>query len=352
MNNYLIKHKKVYCTNCGKYDHTYKNCNDPITSNGLITFKLDIENIKIKKNFDYDKFIHQFTDEYQIDLDEQDTHENKQFDENTYINNMNKKFIHIEKINNENYNMIKYINLFKNDIKFLMIRRRNSLGFLEFIRGKYEIDTQYNDQHDSIYSLDHLTSLFEQMTYDEIDIIKNKTFDEIWFELVNITHFNNIFEKDYQQSKEKFNKLKNSTDIHNLSFYTNIKPLFNIAEWGFPKGRRNCKEKNIYCARREFNEETNFTNDEYTILNRINPLNEVFAGTNGVFYKHIYFIGTTNTNKTVDLTNPNKNQLIEIGDIGWFTFNECMQMIRPYHTQRKLLLTEIFLFIINSIMLN
>ena len=38
-------------------------------------------------------------------------------------------------------------------------------------------------------------------------------------------------------------------------------------EWGFPKGRRNNKEKDINCAIREFYEETNFDNQDYQILN-------------------------------------------------------------------------------------
>ena len=48
-------------------------------------------------------------------------------------------------------------------------------------------------------------------------------------------------------------------------------------------------EKNIDCGIREFKEETGLTNDMFHILQNINPLIEVFKGTNGILYKHIYY---------------------------------------------------------------
>jgi 8-oxo-dGTP pyrophosphatase MutT (NUDIX family) len=64
--------------------------------------------------------------------------------------------------------------------------------------------------------------------------------------------------------------------------------MYDTPEWGFPKGRRNYRENNITCAKRELYEETNFREDEYNILNGIYPLVEVMTGTNDKKYKHIY----------------------------------------------------------------
>ena len=45
--------KTIYCTNCGKSGHNYKNCKNPIISYGIMLFKYELEegdhtlNIKI-----------------------------------------------------------------------------------------------------------------------------------------------------------------------------------------------------------------------------------------------------------------------------------------------------------------
>ena len=34
-----ISKNNIYCTNCGKIDHLYKNCKNPIISYGIMLFK-------------------------------------------------------------------------------------------------------------------------------------------------------------------------------------------------------------------------------------------------------------------------------------------------------------------------
>ena len=45
INDEFNKKSKLYCNNCGKYGHIYKNCKDPITSIGIIN--LYIGDIKL-----------------------------------------------------------------------------------------------------------------------------------------------------------------------------------------------------------------------------------------------------------------------------------------------------------------
>ena len=308
----IIRKKKVYCANCGKYGHTYKKCNEPITSLGIITFKLDSD----------------------ISINDIDTFTDK------YINK-DRTNINILKNNNRSYNNFKYINLFKDKIKFLMIRRKHTLGYIEFIRGRY-------DQDDII----HITSLFEQMTPNEINTINTNNFDDLWNKLWKTNSKNKKYENEFKLSKEKFNYLKTIAK-YNINFYAeNIKPAFDIPEWGFPKGRRNYLEKNIECAKREFFEETGLYENEYNLLTKVVPLNEIFKGTNGILYKHTYFLGLTDNNIHVKLDDTNIFQTEEIGDIGWFTFTEAKQKIRPYHTERQKVLNELYLFIIDNIIRN
>lgn len=324
------KKKKNFCINCGKYGHTYRKCNDPITSFGVVLFKLDIDNIN--KILTTNKIsTKDFIDNFTIQKNAMD---------NYYVNKKPQaRPINILKTNNNNYNNFKFIKLFKDKIKFLLIRRRNTLGYIEFIRGRYT-------QNET----DYLISLFEQMTPEEIDKINDKSFDELWDELWKCTSDNKLYEHEYELSKDKYTALKNGVFPDNLKFYTkNIKPIYESPEWGFPKGRRTRYEKNLECARREFEEETDFDEDDYIILDKLFHLEETFTGTNSIIYKHIYFAGISINDKIPSININNHSQIIEIGDIGWFTYKEVCDLIRPSHTHRIKLLTESYLFIIENI---
>ena len=59
--------------------------------------------------------------------------------------------------------------------------------------------------------------------------------------------------------KEAFAEKNNSKPVKVISLGDIIKKSttkWTTPEWGFPKGRRNLKESNLDCSRREFMEET------------------------------------------------------------------------------------------------
>ena len=85
------------------------------------------------------------------------------------------------------------------------------------------------------------------------------------------------------------------------------------------------------------------------MLNKISPIEEKLVGTNGINYKHIYYLAFNTTNKIPKIDIDNKFQTDEIGDIGWFTYDETVKLIRPHHTNRKMILTGVYMFIINFI---
>ena len=104
---------------------------------------------------------------------------------------------------------------------------------------------------------------------------------------------------EYNDSKNKFELLRTGfiNKKNDISIFVNIDILLDNAvkiykepEWGFPKGRRNLKEKNIECGKREFSEETNIKEEDYNIIN-ICPFEETFMASNNNKYKHIYYIG-------------------------------------------------------------
>ena len=57
----------------------------------------------------------------------------------------------------------------KNEIKYLMIQRKDSLSFMEFVRGKYELS-----------NIEYIKKLLLNMTISERDMIITNTFENIW----------------------------------------------------------------------------------------------------------------------------------------------------------------------------
>jgi 8-oxo-dGTP pyrophosphatase MutT (NUDIX family) len=225
-----------------------------------------------------------------------------------------------------------------------MIQRKHTLGYIEFIRGRYNID-----------NIDGIVYLFQQMTPREIELISKNDFDKLWSDFWgNSQPVHQNSQNEFEKAKEKFNILKNEEDELSLSFYVNnVRPAWNQSEWGFPKGRRNKQEENLTCAKREFEEESDLQDSEYIILDNINPVVEDFIGTNGVKYRHVYYLALNNKDvNTIKVNHGNEHQHSEVGDIKFFNYEDGIKIIRPYHTAKKKVLTMVYMFIIEMIIKN
>jgi len=316
-----IQKKNLYCVNCDKNGHSLKNCDEPITSYGIALLDIKI-NDHIKSSLI------------------------KNLNDNTNkinIMEINENNVGSYGISIEGPNDMEVFCGVKNQIKFMLIRRKHTLGFIEFIRGRYNID-----------NIDGIIFLFKQMTPKEINQIKDYSFDELWNEVWGNNKNTMQYQNEYILSKEKFTKLKSDDNgFLSLNFYIdNVNPNWIDPEWGFPKGRRNFKESNKSCAIREFIEETGFEQDEIAVLNGIEPIEEKFIGTNGINYKHIYYVAISQTDKLPIIDINNIVQINEIGDIGYFSFEESIKKIRPYHVDRQKIVTYLYIFIINNIIKN
>jgi len=221
-------------------------------------------------------------------------------------------------------------------IKYLLVRRKDTLGFVEFMRGKYNLE-----------NIEYINKLFKIMTYTERQLIIKYDFDYLWNKLW-MKQDNKQYHNEYDSSKHKFNNLKdgiyNNNSLISLdTLNTHNKLLWYEPEWGFPKGRRNLKENNRDCAIREFEEESGISHDEYTIIYQIEPLEELFSGSNNIRYKHIYYVAmakdTINNNFTIDKYN--FNQVSEISNIKWHSFKECIDTIRTYNIEKKNVLEKL-----------
>jgi 8-oxo-dGTP pyrophosphatase MutT (NUDIX family) len=211
-----------------------------------------------------------------------------------------------------------------NETKFLMIQRKDSLSFMEFIRGKYDL-----------VNLDYIKQLLLNMTISERDMIITSQFEDIWNYLwfQNENSNNNKNNKEFYESKSKFNTLNDNNFLRN--YILSIKSIFNEQEWGFPKGRRKIKENDLDCAVREFYEETRIINNDIQVIYDILPFEEIFFGTNGVMYKHVYFVAKLkNNNVNIKIDNSCLEQVREIRAIKWYTFNEVLSHIKCYNTER------------------
>jgi len=238
--------------------------------------------------------------------------------------------------------------------KILMIQRKDSLSYIEFLRGKYDT-----------HNVKYLVKLFNGCSLKERENIKNMDFDELWQSLWltddNSEQTDRML-REYKNSKENFEKLK-LTNINEL--LDKCTTNYMTPEWEFPKGRRNPYETNLKCAIREFEEETNLTSEDYTLLDNVSPLEEEYVGSNGVRYKHIYYVAFYNVVKELDgvkghgcvkeldgvkghgcvkelsINLEKYEQFSEIADIAWLTIDEGFDKIRKEQTTKKGILEQI-----------
>jgi len=212
----------------------------------------------------------------------------------------------------------------KNDtIEYLMIQRKDSLGYVDFLRGKYN---EYNEFH--------LKNLIHEMTDYEIDQILNISYGDLWDKLWNKT--NEPY--DIKHKEKMLYVLKQKRHLL-------IKNGWMCPEWGFPKGRRNYKESDIECALREFKEETGYPHNKIVLINNIYPFDEVFTGSNLKSYKHKYFTGYMNYEDTLYNATFQKS---EIGNMKWCNYEECISTIRGYNIEKKHVINCVNVLIKNS----
>jgi 8-oxo-dGTP pyrophosphatase MutT (NUDIX family) len=213
------------------------------------------------------------------------------------------------------------------DILYLMVQRKDTMGYVDFIRGKY-------DEYDEQKKWTTIKTYLEEMTCDERIRLVSNEFETLW-SLVWMNHSSKLYINEFHEAERKFKNL----DIHELLQKSECK--WSEQEYGFPKGRKNMYETNIKCAEREFREESGYASHHYKILSE-KPFEEIFTGTNGIRYRHVYFICEIPESSglpKIDITNI--QQVGEISNCGWFTFEQCMQMIRPYDEEKKNVLRRV-----------
>lgn len=287
------KYRNIHCANCGEKGHVVKECTGPITSFGIIAFK--VVNSPVTEKHDKNTKLAAILEECR----------QQSVPANTYPK-----------------------------IKFLMIQRKDTMGYIDFIRGKYS-DT------DETAKQQMLQVCLHEMIPEEKTNLMTKSFDELWNELW-VNKNSKTYRNEYTQAKAKFEKL----DVKGL--VTSSKTSFTFQEFGFPKGRRNMKETNITCAEREFFEETGYTKSHYDFIKNYPTIREEFVGTNGIRYRHIYYLVKMRDEAPPPLVDTNNVlQTGEVQNIGWFSYDEALHLIRPYDTAKKNVIQRVYEDIVN-----
>ena len=206
-------------------------------------------------------------------------------------------------------------------IEYLMIRRKDSLGYVDFMRGKY-----------SLYNKMYLQNIINEMTLNEKARLLTGDFDTLWNDLWG-ENVGIQYRSEERTSREKLETLSlglitGGQEYSLASLIADSTTSWEETEWGFPKGRRNYQEKDIAAALREFEEETGYSKSGLRLVQNLMPFEEIFTGSNYKSYKHRYFIAHCGSSAQGTF------QSTEVSKLEWKTLDEAVNIIRPYNLEK------------------
>lgn len=225
------------------------------------------------------------------------------------------------------YGVIAYQKTAMKKLNYLLIRRRNTIGFTDFLRGKYKTYGKID--------MDKVKTLIEEMTEHEKNHLVNADFDTLWDSLW-MNHASGIYLNEKGKARNMFNKI----DVKSLIRKTG-RSRYLEQEYGFPKGRKNLNESPVECAIREFKEETGLHDDDFRLSIFFNPISENFIGSDKVKYSHFYYLAEIVRDLDIKNLNRNARYLEEVDHIGLYDYNQSYKLIRDYDVQKKYTLTKV-----------
>ena len=215
---------------------------------------------------------------------------------------------------------------------YLLIRRRDSLAYVEFMRGKYSLENK-----------DYILMLLNGMTIEERSRLLSSTFDQLWNTLWNNQNTRQ-YRNEHDVAKRTFETLKNTGDVYGrllTAYIDSATSAWTEAEWGFPKGRRSVGESEQRCALREFTEETGFPERILRLIPDEPRIIEQYTGTNGIPYKQVYLVGCCASNIVASHQPNNRVMNREVGNIGWFPYDIAFAKIRTTNQEKRNVLAHL-----------
>ena len=283
------------CSNCGGPGHTFRICVEPVSSYGVLVFRWVGRNNAWSQPIEFCK------------------------DSNT---------------NTGIQNIVPQI---------LMIQRRDSLGFMDIMRGKYKVNEP-----------EYIKKQLRGMTVEERDKLLRYEFEDIWKELWGSdTESSQKYAYDHTLSKQKLAELKAgvtlpSGETYNLADLLRQEPvIYKTPEWGFPKGRRDPNEKDIQCAFRELYEETSISEDELHKVTNISPFIEQFYGSNNVHYRHSYYLAQYAGQRDISYNILDNEMTREVGNLSWKNLDDAYSLIRPENVEKRGIILQLSILLRN-----
>ena len=115
-----------------------------------------------------------------------------------------------------------------NGLQFLMLRRKDSFGYIDFIRGKY-----------SPYNIEHVQSIINEMSVDEKEKILSESFDNLWKNMWgNMTNLQ--YRSEESASNKKFDLIMSGIFLDDVKItlkdiIERSETKWKETEWEFPK---------------------------------------------------------------------------------------------------------------------
>ena len=215
--------------------------------------------------------------------------------------------------------------------QYLLIRRKDSLSYVEFLRGKYKLTNHA-----------YIQLLLNEMTTEERVRLQTMPFPEMWYALWSGQHTRQ-FRNESDAARVLFESFRDKGDSSGKPLASYIEACthhYAEPEWGFPKGRRNIHESDMRCAVREWCEETGLPESALQVLATA-PCEEVYTGSNGIPYKQMYYIGKCAETTAATMATENCVMTREISGIRWCSIDEAMGLLRVTNPVKRELLQQI-----------
>lgn len=222
--------------------------------------------------------------------------------------------------------IVSRLNKESGDNEYLLIRRKDTVSYVVFLRG--------------LYTKDMIIHLAQRMTKKEREKIMNNSFDDLWDELwqhhpSKKYHHRQKFKKQKERAKERFEK-RDWENVFEMIFTKYTEP-----EWGFPKGRKKKAETALKAALREFCEETGFKEEDITVDKGRPPIKEKYTGTDSKQYEIMYFLAEMRNPDAEPPEIDSSFRSSEISDVCWFSKEQALSRIRDYHIEKKRIITRL-----------
>ena len=187
----------------------------------------------------------------------------------------------------------------------LLVKRRHSFCYVDFILGKYSSDCD-------------IIKLLKNITIEEALDIWSLDFKQMWYRV----WINDIKPDMYERKKSKFRKIflkdggfKLRGMLKGIN-YSNV-----IDNWEYPKGHKKIGEHKVECALREFLEETRIHITKIHLYFDVSFI-ENFTS-ESVKYLRQYYLAIPKTDIVPEIRFDNfVKQISEIVDIRWFSLND------------------------------